>query len=956
MVTPSSRTVAVIAALALVVTAPAGADEQEAPGSDMANVIPTPVSESSVTAVDIDGDGVDEILTLSRDGVAQLYDGGGNFRWSVSTVEVAHRLGSRPWTQVSSFEGDFRGFTGDFWFTQCRTTDHGFALLDVNGDGYRDVVATTWLSTVTPVEEQRSYLVVLDGRTGEILDLHRFEGWVTNVVAAGATEVFVTEEDGPVELPLQPDEGGRRRLERGTGGTTLIHRYDLSQGQSSWTYDTQRAWGQATAVVAGSFDGAGTDIAAVVTSGTDRPECSPDVNNGPDANEVMVIDGDGGGLQWSTAAPAFVRELVALPDGDGGDDVVLQHRGSGGSGIERFDGGDGTSLWTAALPAGDPVVWDVANYGEDVAAALAVPVPGTGRVAHAAVVDGETGALEMDTVVEHTTGSINRMRLATVALDGAADRAIVVRTDRNTTAVSGSGLPLWQRRSLEAAHVLVVTREADGEWLWVQGPVPDPQPSIEPPDEVLNTVEHGRYRLFGIDPDTGTSDRTIPLVGPVYGLTRVDIDGDGVLDRVMGGASEAVFAFDGGTQRLLWATFLGDPDLDVIIRGEEAGNVVLDIELTDVDGDGRPDLIVESHLEVFALSATDGRILWSFEHAPTLGAGRWNGFELTDLDGDGVRDVVLGISSSRSGGGHNLVESAHVVAVNGATGERLWQVVFPWHLKNVNGLDVGDVDGDGVDDVAVTLDLFWAPGLLYSVVVMDGTDGSTIWETHEDNGLDAGQHTVDMNAVRMIDADGDDLADVSVLRRGNERDDTLVLTHEGATGDLLWTRTVESDEHGPAIRGWGMFRGHLEPEGPPVLFVAASARSNEYLFVHAIAGDGKTVFNHDIASPAPAPQAWTWELEIGDVTGDGISDVVAPWMLGMVVVDGGKALSDPSPPLPGPEDRPVSKVKLFDLDGDGALEIEALRTPGSWPLYVNEWHVVDPTFRTKAVFTLDLTD
>ncbi|MGH2711388.1 MAG: PQQ-binding-like beta-propeller repeat protein, partial [Actinomycetota bacterium] len=551
--------------------------------------------------------------------------------------------------------------------------------------------------------------------------------------------------------------------------------------------------------------------------------------------------------------------------------------------------------------------------------------------------------------LETAPAAIERMRVVAAHLDQMSGRELVVQTDRQITAVDPAGEILWSREPLEARNVLVAAREPVGERLWIQGPVTPGAglPAASVGGVALAPTEHllGRYRLFGLDPLTGRGDRTIPLMGVITGLTRLDVNADGVPDRIMGGASETVFALDGSSQRLLWSRFLGDPAVDAVMRGEHPGNPVVDILTEDVNDDGRPELIVESLLAVFALDSTDGRIVWSYELAPTLGSGRWSGFELADLTGDGVRDVALGTSSARSGG-YNAIENAHLLAIDGTSGTVLWHHPFPPPVKRVNGLDVGDADGDGTPDIGVALESMGTPWL-YAVAVIDGGTGVPLWQRAERD-LPGGS-PAPINAARMIDAGADGDADLAVITWFDGTDGVVVRTHDGRTGDQVWIHPVGSPGAPGAEFGYGLYRGRLDPQGPEILLASATAEVDlsKVGIVEGNSSDGQRVFSQTL------PQH-PWDVEMGDVTGDGAGDIVVPWVDGFGVIDGASALAGDPSLLGHLVDRRPTKVKLFDVDGDGVLEIETFRTPQGWPLYVGHHLLRDDFGPGKAVSTVDL--
>jgi hypothetical protein len=157
-------------------------------------------------------------------------------------------------------------------------------------------------------------------------------------------------------------------------------------------------------------------------------------------------------------------------------------------------------------------------------------------------------------------------------------------------------------------------------------------------------------------------------------------------------------------------------------------------KIGDVSGDGVDDLIVCSRnywtIAYNGNSSGTGDILWMFSTIPNNNnAGSVEWVQLLkpgpDLNNDGIPDVVIGTT-----GGNEFV-----YALNGATGEKLWEFgdSINWDNGDIMGLDVKrDWNGDGIPDVLATASGNESTGSgRYSIYLLNGVDGSVIWQINQ---------------------------------------------------------------------------------------------------------------------------------------------------------------------------------------------------------------------------------
>ena len=224
---------------------------------------------------------------------------------------------------------------------------------------------------------------------------------------------------------------------------------------------------------------------------------------------------------------------------------------------------------------------------------------------------------------------------------------------------------------------------------------------------------------------------------------------------------------------------------------------------------------------------------------------------LGDVDGDGVPDVAAGSPGYDGGRGRVSVYS-------GGSGALLYTIDEP-QAGSYLGVDVaraGDVDGDGVDDLLASAPFKGADGHVH---LYSGADGSFVRGFYGPSGGGFG-----LRIAGGHDVDGDGVPDVAVLR---SFDGAYVLS--GATGAHLFEVgwDVEDVALVPDMNGDGRAEvvcgQPFEAPGGGVR-VFSGADGAELLAVHGVGVDiGRAVDG------------------AGDVNGDGVPDLVtSAWTTG----------------------------------------------------------------------------
>ena len=278
----------------------------------------------------------------------------------------------------------------------------------------------------------------------------------------------------------------------------------------------------------------------------------------------------------------------------------------------------------------------------------------------------------------------------------------------------------------------------------------------------------------------------VEAAAPTDGMGRAvsvgpDVSGDGVADLLVGYVYELCGTNTSGVVRE-FSTSSGQ--INGWCGATYAGNFGAPVGwLDDVDGRGAPDVIVgeTSFKDPFwglgtgrfqVLAGEDSSLL--YEVVGTLQNGYFGYFAVCgDVDVDGLRDIIVGAP------GYGGNAEGKVWLFSGVDGALIREHVGPssnMYLGMIV-LGVGDTDGDGIDDYAMTAALGINKG---RVDVRSGRTGSLIFRLDGKSGDNIGSHI-----ARTKDLDGDGRDDLLISRVASR--DGKVEAYSPFTGALLWS-------------------------------------------------------------------------------------------------------------------------------------------------------------------------
>ena len=244
-----------------------------------------------------------------------------------------------------------------------------------------------------------------------------------------------------------------------------------------------------------------------------------------------------------------------------------------------------------------------------------------------------------------------------------------------------------------------------------------------------------------------------------------DVNGDGVPDLVVanGGSSGTCGSGDGGVVSVLIGN--GDGTFQSPVCYDSGGPNAVSVAIGDLNGDGHPDLAVanvcqsSSNCNNGGVSVLLGNGDGTFRAAVSYGSGGYHGSSvaIADLNGDGRPDLVM--TSACPTGACN---GAGVVSVLLGNGDGTFQPAIAYSPGGFNtaSVAVADVNGDSTPDLVV------ANECLDSCANGSGIGGVSVLLGNGDGSFQAarsyGTASYDASSVAVADVNGDGKPDLVV--------------------------------------------------------------------------------------------------------------------------------------------------------------------------------------------------
>jgi len=326
------------------------------------------------------------------------------------------------------------------------------------------------------------------------------------------------------------------------------------------------------------------------------------------------------------------------------------------------------------------------------------------------------------------------------------------------------------------------------------------------------------------------------------------------------------------------------------------------MDVADFDGDGDDDMVyLTAGWDGVTVAENDGAggfsdvFTWEIDPGDIIGAVRW-----MDWNNDGLLDIVYGQEHI----GDEIVQL--LLSTGGVSWVASHSGAYTDHDAFVDNLDIGDCDGDGDDDIAVSNHGYDAYGyaLGYSIIMYrnDGSAMTMVLDTYwfsdppndvafgdfdADGDLDLAVATKDNRPVLLYENDGScgftevwsssaeeqNVAIAFVDLNGDGADDLFVANADGASHDVYLSNHVGFDlywEAADVSDTTSIATADYDGDGDIDVAVGrSSGPPSDTDIIYVNRGDGSFVegWTSDIAE-------YTYQIAFADLEGDGDLDLV----------------------------------------------------------------------------------
>jgi hypothetical protein len=279
-----------------------------------------------------------------------------------------------------------------------------------------------------------------------------------------------------------------------------------------------------------------------------------------------------------------------------------------------------------------------------------------------------------------------------------------------------------------------------------------------------------------------------------------------------------------------------------------------DLEVGDVDGDGKEDLVLATHDQgVVAVGRENADGTWTFQELDQTPDTFVHEIELGDVDGDGKLEFYATPSGRNRASGESQPGGVARYAWNATSGAFDRTMVASWAESHAKEILVADVDGDGHHELYAVREAHTEKGADGAPVIKDPVRIVRLTPAPDGTWTQTVAATLQDRQCRFLlpaDVDGDSKKELvaAAWKTG------LYVLRPGVDGTFTST-LIDADSTGFEHASWV---ADLDGNGAAELYVAADEQAS----VRRYTWNGAAFDRADIA-PIPAKQRISWNIQDG---------------------------------------------------------------------------------------------